>query len=83
MRTVRKNAFPTLAGMEDFVKKNSIILPTKELHTAMDSVIAYRHRDFLNANIHNPGKICVTGDSLSGIAQGGMFTLIQESINLL
>ena len=48
-----------------------------------DWVIAATHRDFLNANIHYPGNINVTADSLEAIAAGGMFALIQGIIDLI
>lgn len=86
MQTVRRGSFPTLAGMETFIDNPAnkpTILPTDELRSAISSILTYGHREFLNANIHNPGAIHVSADSLSGIAQGGMFTLIQGSIKLL
>jgi hypothetical protein len=85
MQTVQKNRFPTLKAMEQFVTKNdqNKIFETPELLSAINSIITYRHRDFLNANIHNPGAIKVSPDALSGMAQAGMFTLIQGLINLL
>lgn len=42
-----------------------------------DRVIAAGHREFLNENIHYPGNINVTAESLESIAAGGMFRLIQ------
>lgn len=86
MQTVRNNSYPTLAGMETFIVKpanQTTILPTAELRSAMSAITTYSHREFLNANIHNPGSIHVSADALAGIAQGGMFTLIQKSIDLL
>lgn len=85
MKTVNKK-FPTLQGIEKFILNNNNknkVLPTQELRSAMDIVQTYSHREFLNANIHNPGNISVTADSLSGIAKSGMFILIQNLINLL
>lgn len=81
-----RGRFPTLQAMETFiaqVEHKSIVLPTPELRTAFDMVQRYAHREFLNANIHNPGDIHVSAESLSAIAQCGMFTLMQESINQL
>lgn len=78
--------FPTLSGMEDFIKagKNkTTVLPNREMVNAFDRVITASHRDFLNANIHYPGNIRVSSDSLEGIACGGMFYLIQSIIDLL
>lgn len=78
--------FPTLAEMENFIDSQSnrtVVLPTVELRSAFSLITSYRHREFLNANIHNPGDVRVTPESLSAIAQGGMFTLIQGLINLL
>lgn len=86
MLSVPKGRFPTLSAMESFIEIHEnkvIVLPTAELQGALTLVIRYSHREFLNANIHNPGDIRVTAESLSAIAQGGMFTLIQESINLI
>lgn len=78
--------FPTLSAMESFVDSQAnrdVVLPSAELKSAFSLIKSYRHREFLNANIHNPGDIRVTPESLSAIAQGGMFTLIQGLINLL
>ena len=47
---------------------------------AFDRIIAAKDREFLNANIHFPGNINVTSDTLKGIASGGMFYLIQSII---
>lgn len=86
MYTVRNSSFPTLKEMETFIENGSnrpTVLPNRKLTSAMASIITYSHREFLNANIHDPGAIRVTPDALVGIAQGGMFTLIQELINML
>ena len=85
MQTVRRYNYPTLKGIEDFAKESdnkSQIFPTDDLKAAFQSIITYHQRDFLNANIHSPGMIRVTSDSLKGIAQAGMFTLIQGLIEL-
>lgn len=86
MSSVPRGRFPTLAAMENFIDNQanrSTVLPSAELQSALSLIISYRHREFLNANIHSPGDIRVTPESLSAIAQGGMFTLIQGLINLL
>lgn len=86
MSTVRNSSFPTLKEMETFIDNGSnrqTVLPNRKLTSAMTSIITYSHREFLNANIHDPGAIRVTPDALVGIAQGGMFTLIQDLINML
>lgn len=86
MSSIPNGRFPTLAAMEHYIDSQtnrSTILPSAELQSALSLIISYRHREFLNANIHNPGDIRVTPESLSAIAQGGMFTLIQGLINLL
>lgn len=86
MASIPRGRFPTLAAMETFVDNQvnrTVVLPSAELQSALSLIISYRHREFLNANIHNPGDIRVTPESLSAIAQGGMFTLIQGLINLL
>ena len=87
MQTVRpQGSFPTLSAMETFIDNpanKTTVLPTTELRTALSLIIRYSHREFLNANIHTPGDIHVSPESLSAIAQGGMYTLIQESINFL
>lgn len=86
MSSVPRGRFPTLAAMENFIDNQtnrSIVLPSAELQSALSLIISYRHREFLNANIHSPGDIRVTPESLSAIAQGGMFTLMQGLINLL
>lgn len=77
---------PTLSSMEDFINagaNKSTIFPDQGLLLAYDRVIAATHRDFLNANIHYPGNINVTADSLEAIAEGGMYFVIQGIINLL
>jgi hypothetical protein len=84
--TVPPKSFPTLSGMEGFIKTGAyktIVLPKREMVDAFDRVIAASHRDFLNANIHRPGNIRVSPDALEGIACGGMFYLIQSIIDLL
>lgn len=86
MKTVPAKSFPTLAAMEKFIdngERKNKMLPNASMKTALDLIIGCKHREFLNANVHNPGDIRVSAESLSAIAQGGMFTLIQESINLL
>ena len=86
MSTVRNSSFPTLKEMEVFIDNGNnrqTVLPNRKLTSAMTSIITYSHREFLNANIHDPGAIRVTPDALVGIAQGGMFTLIQDLINML
>jgi hypothetical protein len=78
--------FPTLSGIEGFIKAGAnkqSVLPTKEMVDSFDRVIAATQRDFLNANIHNPGNIRVTPHALEGIACSGMFNLIQSIINIL
>ena len=81
-----RGSFPTLSAMESFIDNpayKTTVLPTDDLRTALSLTIRYSHREFLNANVHSPGNIHVTAESLSAIAQGGMYTLIQDSINLL
>jgi hypothetical protein len=78
--------FPMLKSMEDFIKRGEnkgVVFSDSTMNKAFDRVIAATHRDFLNANIHSPGDIAVTADSLESIAAGGMYTLIQGIINLL
>lgn len=77
---------PTLSSMETFICNGTnkpVVFPDQSLLLAYDRVIAATHRDFLNANIHYPGNINVTADSLEAIAAGGMFSVIQGIINLL
>ncbi len=84
--TYVKGVFPTLKTMEQFADNGTYkptIFPTLELNSAFNIVMTYSHREFLNANIHNPGEIKVSPDALVGIAQAGMFSLIQGLINLL
>jgi hypothetical protein len=84
--TLNPRSFPTLSGMEDFIKvgaNKTTVLPKREMVDAFDRVIASSHREFLNANIHNPGNIRVSPDALEGIACGGMFRLIQSIIDIL
>lgn len=86
MQSLSSTAFPTLSSIENFIKQGvnkNIVLPNREMVDAFDRIITATHRDFLNANIHNPGNIHVTSDSLEGISSGGMFFLIQSIINLL
>lgn len=75
-----------LKSMEDFINlgaNKTIVFPEQEMVIIYDRVIAATHRDFLNANIHYPGNINVTADSLESIAAGGMFALIQGIIDLI
>lgn len=82
----RNGALPTLKSMEDFINQGgnkSTVFPDQSMVLIYDRVIAATHRDFLNANIHYPGNINVTSDSLEAIAAGGMYALIQGIINLI
>lgn len=82
----RKKAFPALSDIEDFINSGTNktqVLPDRKMITAFDIIIASRNREFLNANIHNPGDIRVTPDALENIACSGMFSLIQRTIDLL
>jgi hypothetical protein len=84
--TLTKNSFPRLSSMEAFInsKENKeIVFPEKEMIYSFDRIIAASHRDFLNANIHYPGNIRTTSETLEGIANGGMYHLIQSIINQL
>ncbi|AUS96373.1 hypothetical protein CDQ84_14400 [Clostridium thermosuccinogenes] len=84
--TVPRKSFPTLNGIENFIKSSTYkttVLPKREMVDAFDRVIAASHRDFLNANIHRPENIRVSSDTLEGIACGGMFYLIQSIIDSL
>lgn len=77
---------PTLKSMEDFINVGAnkpIVFPDRGMVIIYDRVIAATHREFLNANIHYPGNINVTADSLEAVAAGGMFALIQGIINLI
>lgn len=82
----RQNQLPTLKTMEDFINlgaNKTVVFPDQGMVIIYDRVIAATHRDFLNANIHYPGNINVTADSLEAIAAGGMFALIQGIIDLI
>jgi hypothetical protein len=82
----RNGALPTLKSMEDFINQSAnkaVVFPDQDMVMIYDRVIAATHRDFLNANIHYPGSINVTSDSLEAIAAGGMHALIQGIINLI
>lgn len=82
----RPNQLPTLKTMEDFINlgaNKTVVFPDQGMIIIYDRVIAATHRDFLNANIHYPGNINVTADSLEAIAAGGMFALIQGIIDLI
>lgn len=82
----RHGALPTLKTIEDFINQGgnkSTVFPSQDMVIIFDRVIAATHRDFLNANIHFPGNINVTADSLEAIAAGGMYALIQGIINLI
>lgn len=77
---------PALKSMEDFINAGAnkpIVFPDQGMVIIYDRVIAATHREFLNANIHYPGNINVTADSLEAVAAGGMFALIQGIINLI
>jgi hypothetical protein len=85
-KTLFNDAFPTLRGMEDFINSTgnkNTVFPEKEMIYSFDRIIAASHRDFLNANIHYPGNIRTTSETLNGIANGGMYHLIQSIINQL
>jgi len=83
-KTLGKNPFPTLRSIESFINQGdnkTKIFPKKEMIHAFDRIVAAGHREFLNVNIHYPGNIKVTSDTLEGIASGGMFCLIQNIID--
>jgi hypothetical protein len=85
-QTLHKDFFPTLGSIENFINQGTNktkIFPKKEMVYAFDRIIAAKHREFLNANIHYPGNINVTADALKNIANGGMFYLIQGIIESL
>lgn len=82
----RGSRLPTLKTMEDFINQGenkTTVFPDQGMVMAYDRIIAATHREFLNANIHYPGNINVTADSLEAIAAGGMYVLIQGIINLI
>ncbi|MDR2410300.1 MAG: hypothetical protein LBE13_19625 [Bacteroidales bacterium] len=84
--TLTKNGFPKLSSMEAFINSKgnkTIVFPEREMIYSFDRIIAVSHRDFLNANIHYPGNIRTTSETLEGIANGGMYHLIQSIINQL
>lgn len=77
--------YPTLKTMEDFIglgTNKNIVLPQHDMVLAFDQVIAASHREFLNGNIHYPGNISVTAESLEAMAARGMYSLLQSIINL-
>ncbi len=85
-QTLSNRSFPTLKSMEDFINlgtNKAIVFPDQNMLNFYDRVIAATHRDFLNANIHYPGNICVTAASLEAIAAGGMYALVQGIINMI
>lgn len=86
IRTGRREPLPTLSTMENFISQGAnkaTVFPDQSMILCFDRVIAAAHRDYLNANIHCPGDINVTSDSLESIAAGGMYALIQGIINLI
>ncbi len=83
-KTIEKQKFATLSSMEDYINHNKqLVFCDIDLLLVYESVIAAKHREFLNATIHRPDLINATPDSLEGIAAGGMFGLIQGIINCL
>ena len=83
LKTGRGNPLPTLSSMENYISQNKqAVFPDQNMILIYDRVVAAAHRDFLNANIHYPGNISVTSDSLEAIAAAGMHALIQGIINL-
>lgn len=85
-QTLPQPTFPALSSMERFIglgANKTAVLPSRDMVDAFDRVITASHRNFLNANIHNPDIIRMHADSLEGIACGGLFYLIQSIINLL
>ena len=84
--TLHKDSFPTLVSIENFINQGinkNQVFSEKEMILTFDRIIAAKHREFLNANMHFPGNINATADSLKNIASGGMFFLIQNIINNL
>ena len=79
-----RNSFPMLSHVEVNVQSNSnVALPAQTMRTAFGRILHANQRDFLNANIHNPGLIRATYATLEGIANAGMVSLIQLIIDNL
>lgn len=80
----QNGAIPTLSTIESFIGQQNnkqTLFPDRDIVAVFDNIIRMRDRAFLNANIHSPGNINVTADSLESMAAGGMFALIQWIIH--
>ncbi len=74
--------FPMLSNIEDKVKNNKgQVLPDRSMRRAFNQIVSAKSREFLNANVHNPWLIRATSDTLEGMANGGMRSLIQMIID--
>lgn len=81
MSTLNNKRYPELKSIEEFVAKNlDLVFPTQKLKSAFNYIHGFEKRNFLNENIHNPGNICVTKETLEGIAANGLRHLVQELI---
>lgn len=86
LKIASKPLLPTLKSMETYICSDDNLakmFPDETLIYCFNRIKGLQHRDFLNANIHNPGEVCVTPESLESIASGGLYTLIQGIINYL
>lgn len=75
---------PMLSNLEDKIKKKpTVALPDEHMRSAFSQIVKANSRGFLNANVHKPWLIRATTDTLEGISNGGMFSLIQLIIDNL
>lgn len=76
--------FPMLSNIENKISTNiALVMPNRDMVRSFNFVKLAHSRDFLNANIHNPGLIRATPASLVGLANSGMVSLIQLIINAI
>jgi len=73
--------YPTLEKMESYSAQNQSVLTTRIMKQAFDLIRTHRDRNFLNYNVHDPGRIRTTAPALELMASGGLVTFIQEVIN--
>lgn len=86
MKGRNADSYPTANSIERFIEKNgnsSTMFPDRTTKDAFSQVVSNKDRQFLNGNVHSPGTIAATPGALDALASRGMFTLIQDIINLL
>lgn len=78
---LQRDNHPMLKNIETFINNNlGSVFPDPNMRRAFKAVTKSNYRDFLNANVHDPGLIRTTPKSLEALAAGGLLGLIQKIV---